>query len=194
MGSQSIADLDERILELERELASLQRQRIALAREERTVQLLHFEQGDRRLELLLERTIEVLPMLATQRLDSELQGLIGLVDRRGRPTPSLDGAVVLHSATRIPLLDRKILVVQVGPWEIGLAVDRVHEVASGTLQPLQASGLLLGEDALLLGRSRSGEHEVLVLDPTFLLDRQQIAAFAEIAGQPPARPVTGDVD
>jgi len=161
--------LKERIVALERELAALRRQ----AREEgargEECELVFFALGEQALAVPLDRCVEVLPMVEISPLPVELEGILGMIDRRGLATPILDGARRLSTRGGQRTLESQILVLAVGLWEMGLVVDRVLDVRPALLEPLEGPEEVRGKEGLVVGRVRRGGTSALVIEPSGLV-------------------------
>lgn len=71
---------------------------------------------------------EVVPLQAVMRLPGAPDGVLGLINNRGTLVTVLDAGALLHGSAPDSRQPAMLLLVDIGPRGVGLAVDRVADV------------------------------------------------------------------
>jgi purine-binding chemotaxis protein CheW len=100
----------------------------AVAPERDVERSLVFRAGGRVYACAVTAIREIVPLDAVTRLPGAPAGVLGLINHRGAIVTVLDAGALLHDAPRDPHAPAMLLLVDVGPRGVGLAVERVADV------------------------------------------------------------------
>jgi purine-binding chemotaxis protein CheW len=130
--------------------------------------------GERQFALPVERTTEVLRMVAITPIPGSQPWLAGVVNVRGRTVPVVDLRVRLGLPAGDPGLRTPIIVIETGGRVAGLIADEVVDVRAVPMSCVEPPDPMAGPARWLSAVVRHGDHLILVLDPDRVVEPQAL--------------------
>lgn len=151
--------------------------------------LLLFQIGNDRYALEARHAVEVIPLVALNRLPQAPRGVVGVFNYRGRPVPALDMCLLLTGRAARERLSTRILVVQVaeeagGSQWLGLIVEHATGMMRREAGQFAAPGVDAVQAPFLRGVLLEEQGLIQLLEPRNLLSsalRRYLAAPVEVA-------------
>jgi purine-binding chemotaxis protein CheW len=116
----------------------------------------------------VEQVREVVPLMEPTPMPSWPEHVLGVIELRGELMPLIDVAERLGQPRRPVSARQQVLVVTLAERTVGVLVDRVESVATGTLRPTSELAPADGEGSVARGLL-SELHGAVLVDPEVLL-------------------------
>jgi purine-binding chemotaxis protein CheW len=124
---------------------------------------LKFSLGEAAFGLPVAQVEETIRVVALTSVPSQVPGLLGVVDVRGRVIPVFDLVETLGQARRPLSLRMYIVIASLGADAVGLLVDDVLDVIDVPGGQFQLEGALGGGESYIAGVARVGDDMLTIL-------------------------------
>ncbi len=149
---------------------------------EKEIQVVAFVLNNEEFACDINNVREVLKMVKVTPLPQSLKFVEGVINLRGEVIPVVD----LRKRFNLPKVDyserSRIIIVEVGPSQVGLIVDEVSEVLRLSSSQIQASpsGITGGDNELIVGVGKIEQRLLIILNLEYILSTEEQLALEDI--------------
>ncbi|MFY9504231.1 MAG: chemotaxis protein CheW [Dethiobacteria bacterium] len=149
---------------------------------EKEIQVVAFVLNNEEFACDINNVREVLKMVKVTPLPQSLKFVEGVINLRGEVIPVVD----LRKRFNLPEVDyserSRIIIVEVGPSQVGLIVDEVSEVLRLSSSQIQASpsGITGGDNELIVGVGKIEQRLLIILNLEYILSTEEQLALEDI--------------
>ena len=149
---------------------------------EKEIQVVAFVLNNEEFACDINNVREVLKMVKVTPLPQSLKFVEGVINLRGEVIPLVD----LRKRFNLPEVDyserSRIIIVEVGPSQVGLIVDEVSEVLRLSSSQIQASpsGITGGDNELIVGVGKIEQRLLIILNLEYILSTEEQLALEDI--------------